>query len=145
MRGRLNLHFIRTVDPTLNYITANSGGRRGGAYAAFGGAPAVDNLAAPSPVGGLPRHHRRWRELGMVDLRGGSLDCSPAGVQFLRLREAKRRRSGWGLAPIRLADHHIWGHFAVLGYGLDPFLRPDHRCGIWSGPKNGRSPHISPK
>jgi hypothetical protein len=115
MRGRLNLHFIRTVDPTLNYITANAGGRRGGAYAALGGAPAADNLVSPSPVGALPRHQRRWRELGMVDLRAASSIARQRGFNFTSAggKEAEERM-GFGPHPPRRPPYMG----AFRGFGL---------------------------
>jgi hypothetical protein len=52
----------RHVRADLVRLRLLAGGRRGGASAAA-------NLAAPAPVGTMPRHHRRRREVGLLDLR----------------------------------------------------------------------------
>jgi hypothetical protein len=64
------------------------------------------------------------------------------GAAISRRRETERRRSRWGLAPIRLAGRYISWYFGGWVAAWIFRARPPMR--VWSGPKNGRNPHIGP-
>jgi hypothetical protein len=95
------------------------------ALAALETVSAAANLAAPAT-----EHHGSQAGGGeaeeLLDLRARRRLLA-GGKRISRRREAGRRWSGWGLAPIGLSDRHIYRLFGVLGCGLDSFYWPKKR------------------